>query len=120
MIIGPPWVPEHTPDWFWTIIENAQGDREKLGQLATALPKDDLKDAFDFFMTLASFVMHEDQDEDRAGDLANWIVAQGKQQYFAIYKHGQSPPSDAPTRHGAGFLGMLGRVYWDRFGEELS
>lgn len=120
MIIGPPWVPEHTPDSFWTLIEDAQGDREKLRELATKLPQDDLKDAFDFFMTLASFVLRESDDEDRAGDLANWIVAQGKKLYFDVYKHGKPPPANAPTRHGAGFLGMLGRVYWDRFREELT
>jgi len=71
-------------------------------------------------MTLASFVMHEDQDEDRAGDLANWIVAQGRDFYFDVYQHTKPPTPDAPTRHGAGFLGMLGRFYWDRFNDELT
>lgn len=120
MIIDPPWTPEHTPDWFWTMIENAHGDSQTLYRLASQLSQRDLKDAFDFFMTLASFVWRNSDDEDRAGDLANWIVAQGQSLYFDVYKHGKAPPADAPTRHGAGFLGMLGRVYWNRFREELT
>ena len=119
MIIEPPWVPEHTPDWFWTLIENARGDRDKLRQLAEGLSQEDLKDAFDVYMTLASFVMSEDEDEDRAGDLADWIVAQGKDFYFDVYKHEKKLPADTPTEYGAGFLAALGAAHWERFRSEL-
>lgn len=102
------------------MLEKASGDREKLRVLAHALPEEDLKDAFDYYMSLASFVMTEELDEDPALDLANWIVAQGKGFYFDIYNHHYQPPPGAPTGHGAGFLGTLGRVYWDGFGRELT
>jgi hypothetical protein len=119
MIIASPWVPEHAPDWFWTLIANARGDRETLHALASALSQADLEDAYDYYTSLASFVWEDSDDDDAAGDLANWTVAQGKQFYFDVYEERRPPPT-ARSSEGNGFLGMLGRVYWERFQEELT
>jgi len=108
--------PEDAPDWFWTLIERSEGDRERLQELATALSQDELKQAFEYYRMLASY-MPEDLDEDPAFDLANWIVAQGKDLYFGIYKGRTKTPQ--PTRSGRGLWSVLAEVYWDRFGKNL-
>jgi hypothetical protein len=111
--------PEAAPSWFWSLIEHSEGDLERLRELATALTREQLEEAFAYYRMLASYVMTDELEEDRAFDLANWIVAQGKGLYFSIYEKRAKPPREAPTRRGAGSWGMLAEVYWDRFGKEI-
>src|ERR1044071_9137272 len=95
--------PEEAPEWFWTLIERSEGDRERLRELATALSQEQLQQAFEYYRMLASWVAYDDIEEGPSGDRANWIVAQGKDEYFDIYKQRKQPP--APKRGRAGFGG---------------
>jgi hypothetical protein len=110
------WEPDDAPDWFWELIEKSHGDRERFRELASELSLQQLRAAYDNYMDLASFVTRSDIDEDRATDLANWIVAQGKAYYFDVYEEMKPSPDEVPNTNGAGFLSALIKVFMDRYG----
>ena len=111
--------PDETSSWFWTLIADAAGDRERLRDLAGRLSRRELHEAYEIYRQLASWVTSSEIDEDRAVDLANWIVAQGKDYYFDVYYERRTPPEE-PEGPGDGFLSIIIRVFMERFGSSIS
>ncbi|HEX2570471.1 MAG TPA: hypothetical protein VH877_13015 [Polyangia bacterium] len=120
-----PWTPEQTPDSFWELIEKAGRDRHKLRELLLPLSRGELYDFHVLFGRLASMLMGPpyaapDATEDAEEDIAEWVVAQGKDYYFDVYKNPEKTPHTLPNKNGIGFVSTVLNVYHHLFGEDLS
>jgi hypothetical protein len=120
-----PWDPSKTPDWFWEILDQAQGDREKLKPLLMSLARARLVDFKVLYQRLMTAVrgtpyMGPNLSEDDQDDFARWVVAKGRDYYFDVLKNPTKMPPKQPDKTGNGFISTVLRTFYERFGEELS
>jgi Protein of unknown function (DUF4240) len=120
-----PWTPEQIPESFWQAIAAADGDRDQYLALLKKMNRTELCEFHVLYDRAANELtgpphMDADASEDDVGDLANWIVAQGKDYYFDILAHPEKTPRTRTNDRGVGFFGAISRAYYELFGEEMD
>lgn len=121
-----PSIDEVFSTWFWSIIDGANKNRDRLETILRTLNRDQLIAFHNQFVTVAADLLalpslakpeNEAWTEDNVQDVADWIVAQGRSYYDDVIQHPDNVPmglTDAerpPT-----FSGVASRVFLDRFG----
>src|SRR5438477_251340 len=92
---------ETVPDEFWSTIEDAHQDPERFRAALHKMDREALADLYWTYEELANhlrtekFVAHADPDlsEDGVAELANWIVAQGREYYATIFQQPELIPA---------------------------
>lgn len=116
-------VAEQAPSEFWAVIEGAGQDPARFRESLKAMDADALVRFLWTYEELAAHVRgrrharHADADlsEDGMAELANWVVALGKQRYSEILEH----PDRIPKRHrDSGFPSQLVEAYEERTGDD--
>jgi hypothetical protein len=120
-----PWTPDQIPEPFWQAIAAADGDRDQYLALLKQMNRTQLYDFHVFYDRAANYFTSPpyadpNASEDDIFDMANWIVAQGKDYYFDILAHPEKTPRERPNRRGLGFFGAIGQAYYELFGEEMD
>jgi hypothetical protein len=114
------YIPDEVPDEFWSVIEEAQQDPERLHDIMKRMNRGGIIRFFWNYEEAAAHLIPLFGDsglsEDGIHELSNWIIAQGKDYYRRIWDHPEliSGPMDDP--------GLMGRTileYERRFGEDL-
>ncbi|HZS88592.1 MAG TPA: DUF4240 domain-containing protein [Chloroflexota bacterium] len=84
--------PSDISDWFWSVIENANQDRESLRLSLEVMPDDDvIRFAMEFKEAAGYLGSHqyveylESRSEDNIYDTTCWIVSQGKERYLYVW-----------------------------------
>ncbi|WP_437310855.1 DUF4240 domain-containing protein [Sorangium sp. So ce388] len=118
-----------TPDTFWTIIAHAQCDPRKLRTFLESMSRDELIAFYVHFRDAARALtapeyrehMEPGTSEDGADDISRWVVVQGKEYYQDVVDHPNKIPFnvDAAPRASHRLYGEIGRVFYERFREEL-
>lgn len=111
------------PDSFWDLIAQAQQDREQYRARLKEMDRETLVRLFHTFELAAEELKGEPYighlspklSEDGVDDVAQWVVAQGKDAYTQIIEHPESIPSrvDSPP----GFLDDVVEEHYERYDE---
>lgn len=121
---------EDISDWFWSIIERAQQDHEKLRAILWGLAEEDVARFHEEFV-LASSVLRGDpfdvliyedsgESEDGVMDIAYWVTAQGREFYEAVLKEPALIPRHVDMGDPAVMHHVTVEVFGERFGKELD
>lgn len=119
---------EADEDWFWQIIHDAGGDKERLRQILHGLSKEEVYRFQDIFVEMATelqdepYTMYvgEDESEDGIADIANWVVSQGKEAYQSVLNQPDRMPEHVELEESSDLFGAAYEVYYARFGEGLD
>jgi hypothetical protein len=115
---------ETIPDGFWKTIEDARQDRRRFRAALERMDREALTHLYWTYEELANLLRTEDfapyvdpdLSEDGAAELANWVVAQGREYYTGIFEHPERLP---PKKNDVGFMSELVDEYEQRFGSDL-
>ena len=117
---------ESISDWFWTIIERSNGDRDNLTSILDNFTKEEIR-RFKKEFDIAVFLLFNDEVIERMGrvsedeiiEISEWIVGQGK----SYYEQTLAGPNEIPTwekiDHESNLALIPNSVYRKRFGERL-
>ncbi|MGH8109155.1 MAG: DUF4240 domain-containing protein [Arenimonas sp.] len=116
--------PDSIPDEFWQIIEEAGQDRAKFREILEKMNRGKMIRFFWTYEELATrirgerYYQHADPDlsEDGVAELANWVVAQGREYYRHIFEHPEKIPA---KKNDAGFMSDVVVDYEDRYSADL-
>ncbi len=117
--------PDSIPDDFWQIIEDAGQDRSKFRELLKTMNRGMMVRFFWTYEELANRIRterhwrHADPDlsEDGVAELANWVVAQGREYYRNIFEYPEQIPS---KKNDAGFMSDVVVEYEDRYNADIA
>jgi hypothetical protein len=117
--------PDSIPDDFWQTIEEAGQDRSKFRELLKTMNRGRINRFYWTYEELANRIRTEpywqyanpDLSEDGMAELANWIVAQGRNYYQNILEH----PDQIPARkNDIGFMSDLVVEYENRYDADVA
>lgn len=106
---------------FWSIITNANKDRDILYQLLSVMNMDELIEFQSSFVDFSAELQDEpytnymEGSEDGIEDIANWIVSQGKEFYCNIMKHPEQVPYSVENNLKQNLYGVADQVCIDKF-----
>lgn len=117
--------PVSIPDDFWKVIEDADHDRLKFREILKTMNRGQILRFYWTYEELAfrirtqRYSRHADPDlsEDGMAELANWIVAQGKDYYRNILEHPEQMPE---RKNDIGFMSDLVIAYENRYNADLA
>jgi hypothetical protein len=118
------WAPAEVPPSFWDAIAAGQRDLEKFRSFATTLSRDELREMYDQYTSLAHQLLTEkhlaklgpDVTDDAWMAVADWVVMQGRDFYWDVFEDPNKTPSREHAR-GRTFASVLVQSFGDRFGE---
>lgn len=111
------------PNSFWELIALAQQDREAYRKRLKEMSREDLVGFYHHYEMAAGELKDEPYidhmspqlSEDGVDDVANWVVAQGKDRYTQVIDQPESIPSRVDS--SPGFLGDAINEHYDRYNE---
>ena len=117
--------PDSIPDDFWQVIEEAGQDRLKFRELLEKMNRGQILRFCWTYEELANRIRIEpycrhaspDLSEDGMAELANWIVAQGKNYYRNIFEHAEQIPA---RKNDIGFMSDLVVEYENRYNADIA
>lgn len=117
--------PDSIPDEFWQVIEDAHQDRAKFREILKGMNRGKILRFYWTYEELANRIRLEpylnyadpEISEDGMYELANWIVAQGKEYYKKIFNHPELIP---PMKSDIGFLSDVVIEYEKRYNADLA
>lgn len=114
---------ESIPEEFWRIVEDARQDPDRLRERLKKMSRDELINFAWTYEALANELrtdiywdfVEPDTSEDSLAELANWIVAQGRELYEEVWKD----PAEMPALHDdPGLLLEAIREYEERYDDD--
>ncbi len=116
--------PDTVPEEFWDIIEKAQQDPLRFRAIIKKINRQQLLLFYWTYEELANWLRTEyyssnasrNLSEDGMSELANWVVAQGKEYYHKIFNHPELIPS---KKDDLGFLSEAIEEYEQRYKSDL-
>ena len=117
--------PDSIPEDFWLVIEEAGQDRSKFREILKTMNRGHMIRFFWTYEELANRIRterywhHADPDlsEDGVYELANWIVAQGREYYRNILAHPEKIPA---RKNDIGFVSDLIMEYENRYNTDIA
>lgn len=117
---------EEVTDWFWSIIEDAGRNREKLAADLHNLGKEDIRrfirefDEATYRLWDDDFLQYmDDPSEDGILDIGSWVVSQGKNYYLDIVANPHKTPTGQDIDTETNLAGVAEVVFWGRFREDI-
>ncbi|MGJ1419897.1 DUF4240 domain-containing protein [Sphingobacterium spiritivorum] len=113
-------------EWFWSLIKNANLNRDTLRGLLVNFSKDDLikfqEEFIDASVELqeAPFVEYMEESEDGVEDIANWIVSKGKAFYFHVLNNPEETPNSVNDLTDQILYGIADEVCVEKYGESTG
>ncbi|SUI96918.1 Uncharacterised protein [Sphingobacterium spiritivorum] len=113
-------------EWFWSLIKNANLNRDTLRGLLANFSKDDLikfqEEFIDASVELqeAPFVEYMEESEDGVEDIANWIVSKGKAFYFHVLNNPEETPNSVNDLTDQILYGIADEVCVEKYGESTG
>jgi hypothetical protein len=108
---------------FWEVVDEAGGDPQRLRAALDGLSRSDLLHfqrewdaAGEHLVRRAAEAGRAPADPSLAGEVADWVIAQGRSYYATVYDCPEVFPPNVPDR-AVSFYGLVNRVYQERFGE---
>ena len=106
------------PDEFWKIIQEAEQDPAKFRKLFDEMDRDKIIRFYWTYEEVSNHLrtekflpyVHPDLSEDGLAELANWVVAQGKDYFENILENPQLIP---PKKDDPGLQSALLELVWD-------
>lgn len=115
------YIPDEVPETLWKIIEDAGGDPERLREILRRLNRGQLsRFAWNYEEAAAHIRPLFDElglSEDGMLELANWVVAQGKELYRKVW---DDPSIITEAQNDPGIFGAAVMEYQRRYGHPLS
>ena len=119
------YIPDEVPEELWHILEEVQGETKKLLARLAEMDRAAMVRFCWNYAEAAAYLREypylEFADpllsDDGVADLANWIVAQGRETYAKIYDTPEQMPQG--IKPDPGLLGAAIDHYQQRFGESL-
>lgn len=118
-------VEEMFSDWFWSIIEKAEGSNEQLQDILRSIQQQEVIQFYREFCLAAAELQGGNLAEAQAGlsedsidDIAEQVVSRGKRYFAATLAN----PSSFPRNRGenpTAFRSTTLRLYRERFGHPL-
>jgi len=120
--------PDEISDWFWSLIERAEGDPDSLRATLEDLSSEDLVRFEDEFQHAAAQIrarrfqpyLHPDLSEDGAQDVANFVVSQGRAFYTDVWRDPSHIPARVDEDDPRILSGIAGDVHYEKFDEEIE
>jgi hypothetical protein len=117
--------PDSIPDDFWNVIEEAGQNRSKFRELLEKMNRGQILRFFWTYEELAirirteAYSRHADPDlsEDGMSELANWIVAQGRDYYRNVLEHPEAIPA---KKNDIGFMSDVVIAYENRYKTDIA
>jgi hypothetical protein len=117
-------LPSTVPEGFWKIIEKAQQDPIRFRKLLKKMNRGRIIRFYWTYEELANqlrterywLYIHPDLSEDGLAELANWVVAQGKEYYCKILEHPELIP---PKKNDAGLMSEVVEEYEQRYNDDI-
>lgn len=111
------------PEEFWRIIEDARQDPDRLRERLRGMNREELIDFAWTYEGLANELRSDiyldfvepDTSEDGLAELANWVVAQGRELYEEVWKDPEQLP---PAHDDPGLLLEAIREYEERYDDD--
>jgi hypothetical protein len=115
-------------DWFWSIIEQSEGSRDKLRLILRNMDKNQIYRFQDEFLEASIQLQDEpfnkyispEISEDGEQDISNWVVSQGRKFYEFVWKNPSKIPYQIDIENPNNLFGIADEVYEEKFGEELD
>lgn len=115
---------ESVPEEFWETVEAAQQDPARLRGLLKQMSRDEIINFVWVYQDAAAQLRADhywhyvdpDLSEDGLAELANWVVAQGRDYYGRVWEDAAEMP---PRKNDAGLLRAAHREFKERFGEDI-
>jgi hypothetical protein len=117
-------VADQVPTHFWEVIASARQDPQRFRAALAHMDRESLTQFGWTYEELAAQLRsrdharyaHQDLSEDGLAELANWIVALGRESYLDILEH----PDRMPGRHAdSGFMSELIEEFEERFSDDF-
>jgi uncharacterized protein DUF4240 len=116
--------PETIPDGFWKIIEDARQDPTRFREMLKKMNRGALTRLYWTYEELANRLRTEDYSsyadpdlsEDGLAELANWVVAQGREYYTRIFHHPELIPA---KKNDAGLMSEMVEEHEQRYKSDL-
>jgi hypothetical protein len=117
-------ITDAVPEDFWSIIEESRQDPERFREMLKTMSRGEIIHFCWTYEELANHLRTErhsahaqpDLSEDGLAELANWVVAQGKEYYRKILDHPEMIPA---KKNDVGLLSELVEEYEQRFGDDI-
>ncbi len=117
-------IADTAPDNFWAVIEDARQDPKRFRERLKKMNRGRMIRFYWTYEELANqlrterFLPHVDPDlsEDGVAELANWVVAQGKEYYRKVL---ESPALIPPKKNDPGLLSELVDEYEQRYNADV-
>jgi len=117
-------IPDTVPTEFWATIEESRGDPKRFRKMLKEMSREEIIHFYWTYEELANLLRTErywphvdpDLSEDGLAELANWVVAQGKEYYRGILDHPERIPR---SKDDAGLMSEVVEEYEHRYKEDL-
>jgi hypothetical protein len=115
---------ESVPDKFWNVIEEARQDPDRFREMLKKMSREEITHFYWTYEELANQLRADyyydyvdpDLSEDGLAELANWVVAQGKNYYRKVW---EDPEQIPPREDDVGLLSEAVEEYEQRFGDDI-
>jgi hypothetical protein len=117
-------IAEQVPTGFWAIIDGARQDPVRFRHSLKKLDRESLAQLGWTYEELAMHLRSEEHvrhadaslSEDGIAELANWVVALGRERFVEVLAH----PERIPARHAdSGFMSQIVEEFEERFSEDF-
>ena len=117
------------PNWFWRLIDDAQGDAARLRDDLATFDRDGLMLFYGYLRDLATRLTGEAWTANVAGPVSDetafergaWVVTQGRERYRQAVERPATMPRE--TRPGTvsehAMLGVPAQVWYEQFGDTM-
>lgn len=117
-------IADTVPEEFWKTIEDARQEPMRFRELLKKMNRGQMIRLYWTYEELANLLRTErhaahaspDLSEDGLAELANWVVAQGKDSYRKVLEHPESIP---PKKDDPGLLSELVEEYEQRYKDDI-
>ena len=119
--------PDDISQWFWDVVHEARQDRDRFVALLQGMSREEIIRFDDEFQEAAAQLvddpyfesMDQDETEDGAKDIADFVVSQGKSYYSDIWTHPEKIPPSIPPGEPKTLSGVAAKHFWRRFHESI-
>ena len=117
-------IPDTVPAEFWALIAASRGDSQRFRELLKKMSREEIIHFYWTYEALANLLRTErhwshvdpDLSEDGLAELANWVVAQGKEYYRDVLEHPERIPR---SKDDAGLLSEAVEEYEQRYDDDI-
>jgi TFIIF-interacting CTD phosphatase-like protein len=112
-------------EFFWSIIERAKKDPERLRAILSEISEEEIVRFHEDWVTTTAelksepFLEHMVESEDAIDDVADWVVSQGRKRYERVLKKPSSIPQEVDEDDETNLAGIAAEVFDERFGKLL-